>query len=183
MNTKLEVSTREEVVNVTAASPVVDTKSTTTGAVFNRETLDVVPTARDPWVVLNMVPGVMLSGVNVGGSASGQQLTPTVRGGGSGNNMWNMEGASTTDMAATGASAVYYDFDSFAGDPGHDGRLGRIDSNERTQHQPDQQERQQRLQRHVQRRLRGRQHAVEERHPRHVLRRRHASRRRSPARR
>ena len=60
-----------------------------------------------------MVPGVMLSGVNVGGSASGQQLTPTVRGGGSGNNMWNMEGASTTDMAATGASAVYYDFDSF----------------------------------------------------------------------
>jgi hypothetical protein len=114
VNTKLEVSTREEVVNVTAASPVVDTKSTTTGAAFNRETLDTVPTARDPWVVLNMVPGVMLSGVNVGGSASGQQLTPTVRGAGSSNNMWNMEGASTTDMAATGASAVYYDFDSFA---------------------------------------------------------------------
>ena len=114
INTKLEVSTREEVVNVTAATPIVDTKSTTTGAVFNRDTLDTVPTARDPWVVLNMVPGVMLSGVNVGGSASGQQLTPTVRGSGSGNNMWNMEGASTTDMAATGASAVYYDFDSFA---------------------------------------------------------------------
>jgi Carboxypeptidase regulatory-like domain len=114
INTKLEVSTREEVINVTAASPVVDTKNTTTGAAFNRETLDIVPTARDPWVVLNMVPGVMLSGVNVGGSASGQQLTPTVRGSGSGNNMWNMEGASTTDMAATGASAVYYDFDSFA---------------------------------------------------------------------
>ena len=114
INTKLEVSTREEVVNVTAASPIVDTKNTTTGAVFNRERLDIVPTARDPWVVLNMVPGVMLSGVNVGGSASGQQLTPTVRGSGSGNNMWNMEGASTTDMAATGASAVYYDFDSFA---------------------------------------------------------------------
>ena len=127
INTKLEVSTREEVVNVTAASPVVDTKNTTTGAAFNRETLDIVPTARDPWVVLNMVPGVMLSGVNVGGSASGQQLTPTVRGSGSGNNMWNMEGASTTDMAATGASAVYYDFDSFAGDPGNDGRLGRVD--------------------------------------------------------
>jgi hypothetical protein len=28
--------------------------------------------------------------------------------------MWNIEGASTTDMAATGASAVYYDFDSFS---------------------------------------------------------------------
>jgi hypothetical protein len=33
-----------------------------------------------------MVPGVMLSGVNVGGSASGQQLTATVRGGASSQN-------------------------------------------------------------------------------------------------
>jgi hypothetical protein len=61
-----------------------------------------------------MVPGVIMSGVNVGGSASGQQLTATVRGGASSQNMWNIEGASTTDMAATGASAVYYDFDSFS---------------------------------------------------------------------
>jgi carboxypeptidase family protein len=114
INTKLEVSTREEVVNVTAATPVVDTKNTAVGAVFNRETLDVIPTARDPWMVINMVPGVIMSGVNVGGSASGQQLTATVRGGASSQNMWNIEGASTTDMAATGASAVYYDFDSFS---------------------------------------------------------------------
>ncbi len=113
VNTKLEVSTREEVINVTAASPVVDTKNTTTGAVINRETLDVIPTARDPWVALNMVPGVMLSGVNVGGSASGQQLTVTTRGVGDNQNMWNIEGASITDMSALGASTVYYDFDSF----------------------------------------------------------------------
>ncbi|HEY7445805.1 MAG TPA: carboxypeptidase-like regulatory domain-containing protein, partial [Vicinamibacterales bacterium] len=59
INTKLEVSTVEEVVNVTAATPIIDTKNTTTGAVFNRETLDVIPTARDPWVVANMVPGVI----------------------------------------------------------------------------------------------------------------------------
>jgi hypothetical protein len=93
---------------------VVDTKNTAVGAVFNRETLDIIPTARDPWMVINMVPGVIMSGVNVGGSASGQQLTATVRGGASSQNMWNIEGASTTDMAATGASAVYYDFDSFS---------------------------------------------------------------------
>jgi hypothetical protein len=113
INTRMEVSTVEEVVNVTAATPVVDTKNTTTGAVLNRETLDMIPTARDPWVALNMVPGVMLSGVNVGGSASGQQLTVTTRGVGDNQNMWNIEGASITDMAALGASTVYYDFDSF----------------------------------------------------------------------
>ena len=114
INTRLEVATREEVVNVTASTPIVDTKNTTTGAVFNRETLDIIPTARDPWVVLNMVPGVMLSGVNVGGSSSGQQLTVTARGVGDNQNMWNIEGASITDMSALGASTVYYDFDSFA---------------------------------------------------------------------
>ena len=114
INTKLEVSTREEVINVTAATPIVDTKNTVTGAVFNRETLDVIPTARDPWVVVNMVPGVILNGVNVGGSASGQQLEPSVRGRNDNQNMWNIEGASITDMSALGSSAVYYDFDSFS---------------------------------------------------------------------
>ena len=113
INTKLEVSTIEEVIDVTAATPIVDTKNTTTGAVINRETLDIIPTARDPWAALNMVPGVMLSGVNVGGSASGQQLTVTTRGVGDNQNMWNIEGASITDMSALGASTVYYDFDSF----------------------------------------------------------------------
>jgi hypothetical protein len=114
INTKLEVSTVEEVVNVTAATPIVDTKNTVTGAVFNRETLDVIPTARDPWVVINMAPGVILSGVNVGGSASGQQLEASARGRNDNQNMWNIEGASITDMSALGSSSVYYDFDSFS---------------------------------------------------------------------
>lgn len=114
INTKLEVSTIQETVTVSGESPIVDTKATTTGATFDRMALENIPTARDPWQVLNMVPGVILNGVNVGGSASGQQLSITsMRGQGSGNTQWNVEGATTTDMAATGSSATYYDFDSF----------------------------------------------------------------------
>jgi hypothetical protein len=114
INGKLDVSTIQETVTVSGESPIVDTKSTTTGATFDRMALENLPTARDPWQVLNMVPGMVLSGVNVGGSASGQQLTvSSMRGQGNGNTQWNVEGATTTDMAATGASATYYDFDSF----------------------------------------------------------------------
>ncbi len=113
INAKLEVSTVQETVTVSGAAPVVDTKNVSTGATFNREVLDNVPTARDPWTVLNMVPGVIVNGVNVGGSTSGQQPGFSTRGVGSSQAMWNIDGGTTTDMAATGASAQYYDFDAF----------------------------------------------------------------------
>ena len=37
-----------EEVTISAASPVVDTKKTTTGAIFTAEILEKIPTARDP---------------------------------------------------------------------------------------------------------------------------------------
>jgi hypothetical protein len=111
VDVKMEIGTLSSEVSVSAAPPVVDTKRTTTGATFSRETMENVPTARDPWQVINMAPGVQLSGVNVGGSASGQQLTPSVYGRSS-NVVWNIEGGNTTDMASN-SSASYYNFDSF----------------------------------------------------------------------
>ncbi len=113
INAKLDVSTVQETVTVSGAAPVVDTKNVSTGATFNREVLDAVPTARDPWTVLNMVPGVIVSGVNVGGSTSGQQPGFSARGEGTSAAMWNIDGGTSTDMAATGSSAQYYDFDAF----------------------------------------------------------------------
>ncbi len=113
INARLDVSTVQETVTVSGAAPVVDTKNVSTGATFNREVLDAVPTARDPWTVLNMVPGVIISGVNVGGSTSGQQPNFSARGESTSAGMWNIDGGTTTDMAATGGSAQYYDFDAF----------------------------------------------------------------------
>jgi hypothetical protein len=111
IDTKLEIGGLAAEVSVSAESPVVDTKRTTTGGTFTAATLDNVPTARDPWQIINLAPGVTLSGVNVGGSASGQQLTPTVYGRTS-NVQWNIEGGSTTDVSSN-SSASYYNFDSF----------------------------------------------------------------------
>jgi hypothetical protein len=108
---KLEVGALTEEVTVSSASPVVDLKKTITGATFDLDTLEKIPTARDPWQIVNMAPGVQLSGYNVGGSLSGQQLTPSVRGS-SANVQWNLEGGSITDLSSN-SSALYYNFDSF----------------------------------------------------------------------
>ena len=108
---KLEIGQMSEEVTISAASPVVDTKKTTTGAVFTAEVLDKIPTARDVQQILNMTPGVQLNGYNVGGSSSGQQLTPTSRGT-SAQVQWNLEGGLITDLSSN-SSALYYNFDSF----------------------------------------------------------------------
>jgi len=41
-----------EELTVTAASPVVDTKKTTTGATFDKTILENIPTARDAWQII-----------------------------------------------------------------------------------------------------------------------------------
>src|SRR5262249_28545984 len=68
IDTKMEISTIQETVTVSGESPVVDTRSTAISASFNKEALDKIPSARDPWVILEQTPGVLMSGSNVGGN-------------------------------------------------------------------------------------------------------------------
>ena len=58
-----------------------------------------------------MTPGVSLSSYNVGGSRSGRQLAPSVRGS-SASVQWNLEGGSITDLSSN-SSSIYFNFDSF----------------------------------------------------------------------
>lgn len=110
---KLEISTVQETVTVSGESPVLDQKAVSTGHVFTKDQLDSIPSARDPWVILEMTPGVVMNQQNVGGNKSGQQSAFVSHGAAGGNTMWNVDGVTLTDMAATGASATYYDFDAF----------------------------------------------------------------------
>ena len=111
INARMEVSTVEETVTVSAAGPIVDTRSTTTGQTFNREMLERIPSARDPWVVLEQTPGIIMNQQNVGGNKSGQQSTFIAHGTGN-NEVWNVDGGNITDMAAS-SSSLYFDFDAF----------------------------------------------------------------------
>lgn len=100
-------------VEVTAETPVVDPKRLTTSTNVALQELQEIPSSRDPWVVLQTVPGIVVDRVNVGGAESGQQSIYTAKGAGFGDNTWNMDGVPITDMAALGASPTYYDFDMF----------------------------------------------------------------------
>ena len=70
---QMELSTVQETVTVTGESPIVDTKATGTKSTFDLETLQNIPSARDPWVMLEKAPAITMDRVNVGGSQSGQQ--------------------------------------------------------------------------------------------------------------
>lgn len=109
----LAVGTVAEDVTITAESPVVDPKRLTTQTNVTLTELQEVPSSRDPWVVLQTVPGVIVDRVNVGGAESGQQSNYQAKGASSGDNTWNIDGVPITDMAALGASPTYYDFDMF----------------------------------------------------------------------
>ena len=52
INAQLGVSTVQETVTVTGQSPVIDTKDTGTKTTFTQEVLQSIPSARDPWVII-----------------------------------------------------------------------------------------------------------------------------------
>ncbi len=109
----LRIGSVQAQVQVTAESPVIDAKKTGTGTNVTLEELQNIPSARDPWVVMQTVPGIITDRVNVGGSESGQQSGYQAKGASGGDATWNMDGIPITDMAATGATPTYYDFDMF----------------------------------------------------------------------
>jgi len=111
VNAAMQLSTVQETVTVTGASPIVDTKETGTKSSFDLETMQNIPSARDPWVMLEKTPGIIMDRANVGGNQSGQQAGYISRGSSTGNNKWSIDGVDITDMAATGSSPIYYDFD------------------------------------------------------------------------
>ena len=109
----MELGQLEQEVVVTAHTPVVDPKKTTVQTNVSRETMQTLPSARDPWVILEMAPGVMVDRENVGGNESGQQSNFLGRGDSGDNAQWNIDGVNISDPAAVGASPMYFDFDMF----------------------------------------------------------------------
>jgi Carboxypeptidase regulatory-like domain len=102
-----------ERVEVAQETPVIETKRQTVSTNVNLDELQNIPSSRDPWVVLQTVPGIIVDRVNVGGAESGQQSNYLAKGASGGENTWNMDGIAITDMGSLGASPTYYDFDMF----------------------------------------------------------------------
>jgi carboxypeptidase family protein/TonB-dependent receptor-like protein len=113
VNGQMAISGVLESITVSGQSPIVDTKETGTKQTFTNELLQSIPSARDPWVILQQTAGVAMDRENIGGNMSGQQSQYVSRGSNTFNNKWSLDGVDITDMAATGGSPTYYDFDMF----------------------------------------------------------------------
>lgn len=100
-----------DIVTITAESPLLDTTRLSPGANLSSVELEKIPTARDPWALLQQAPGVLIDRVNVAGGESGQQAQFISPGTSSGNSAWLVDGVMITDMSALGGSSTYYNFD------------------------------------------------------------------------
>ncbi len=114
VNAVMEATTLEETVTVVGEAPVVDVKSPTIATNFTLDMLQKIPSARDPWALMEMTPGMVMNSQNVGGSTSGQQSRGYSHGTISNQTAYNLDGVQVTDAAAAGATAMYFDFDSFS---------------------------------------------------------------------
>ncbi len=108
----LEVSAVEQTITITGETALVDLKKTGTATNLSQSYLSNIPSARDPWVILDQVAGINVDRVNVGGSESGQQSNFMSHGDDGDNVMWNIDGITITDQSSM-SSPGYYDFDSF----------------------------------------------------------------------
>jgi hypothetical protein len=120
-NTHLEVTLApadpalaDTLIVTTEQVPLLDPTIIRRGNTVNADELLRVPSSRDPWSVLQSTPGVLTDRVNVGGNESGQQAAFTGPGSFLSQSVWSVDGVVITDMAATGSTPAYYDFDSFA---------------------------------------------------------------------
>lgn len=107
MDVQMEQAALEETITVVGQTPVIDTKKTQVGVNITNEMIMRLPTARDPWVLMQMSPGMMIDRENVGGSDSGQQSGYYGHGSSSGDATWNVDGANITDNSALGAAPGY----------------------------------------------------------------------------
>jgi hypothetical protein len=109
----LEPGKPEEMVAVTTPSPAIDLTKFTAGASFGWLELQTLPTARDPWVIVQLVPGVMLDRENVGGNESSAQSHFVTRGDNTNglDGTWAVDGIDVSDPVNLGLSSVNYDFD------------------------------------------------------------------------
>ncbi|MEM8960394.1 MAG: TonB-dependent receptor [Acidobacteriota bacterium] len=102
-----------DIITVTGGDALLDPRKVTAGTSVEQIELEKIPTARDPWAILQTVPGVKVDRINVGGNESGQQSQYIGPGSSGDNAVWSIDGVVITDMSAVGSSPLYYDFGSF----------------------------------------------------------------------
>jgi hypothetical protein len=111
LNEKLAVGGLKESVTVTAVSTVVDIRTTAVSTNLGKEALESLPTSRSIWQVMNLAPGLRVTGADVGGTGAGTQQNYSNYGTSTGGNKPSLDGVDTREDA--GGAGFYYDYGAF----------------------------------------------------------------------
>ena len=116
----LKLSNIQETITVTSETPLLDPRKVETGQNFSHDELQEIPTSRDVWSLIQQVPGVQIDTVNVAGNQSGIAGGPDFITKGSGNVVYQIDGATTTDntygnpfQRQNGGTNTFFDFSTF----------------------------------------------------------------------
>src|SRR5580698_6373882 len=107
-NVPMTIGNQGEVVDVSAASPLIDVKSTQMGTTFDLAVLQNIPTGRDPWSTIALAPGVTTDQFDVGGSKSYYQSTMSVHGSKPGQMAYSLAGLKLSWPGGAGGSTAFY---------------------------------------------------------------------------
>ena len=113
LNILMETTTLKEEITVSGRVGAVDTRKAGVGMNVDRQWVESIPTARNPWTVLAALPGLMVDRVDVGGADSGQQSIFYAGGGVTDDTTWNVDGANITDNSAIGAAPAYLNINAY----------------------------------------------------------------------
>lgn len=113
LDATLDLAALEESVTVLGGAPVVDVQSNTVGTLFDKSSLDIIPTGRSPWAVAELVPGVQMGGFDVGGSQGMQNPSAEVHGSNPGQKMFAIDGVSVSWTQSPSGTMIYYDMNMF----------------------------------------------------------------------
>lgn len=109
----LQQEALEEQITVVGQTPLIDARRTQVGVNVTSETLMSLPTARNPWVLMTLMPGMLIDREDVGGNEGGQQSSYYGHGGGRGDSTWSIDGGNITDNSALGAAPAYVNIASY----------------------------------------------------------------------
>jgi hypothetical protein len=112
VNAELKVGALEETITVSGSSPVVDVQSAQVSQQVKSDTVELLPTGRAVQAIAKVLPGITISGgerggVDVGGTAQFQSVTPNAHGS-RGDNVYQIDGMTVQSGIGNGTAAQYY---------------------------------------------------------------------------
>jgi hypothetical protein len=108
VNASMGISGVEETVTVTGDAPVVDVRSATVQTNIEQELLEAVPTGRNPWVMAGLVPGMVTTRIDVGGSNGMQQYGMEIFGSSASMQSFQVDGLKVNWPGGTGGWTMQY---------------------------------------------------------------------------